>query len=715
MFAQLKKFRVTNFRSVEDSGWLDAEETTCFVGTNEAGKTNVLIGLWKLNPANDEPIIPLADYPRKKYVDYKATKGNELFIEAIFDFDDRTASDLANATGWNASIVRHVKVGRQYNGSYVYSFPYSKLETLDSSDLRSVFTDARTAYVDSTTYGKETTDSNQKLLTQLAEFEASLAERKQLSSEDVKGVRASVQAFLEGSFKRKVNINEFFQTHVFTKIDQYLVAFGSEGVSVNTASEEIIRKNLPTFVYYSDYGNLDSEIYLPHVIDNFERKDLGERERAKARSLKVLFEFVKLSPKEILELGKEDLPRKVITINQYNQKVSEEIQEPDDVDIEKESKQKKEREVLLRSASTKLTGDFAAWWKQGNYIFRFQADGNHFRIWVSDDKRAEEIELEGRSRGLQWFFSFFLTFLVESKDSHSNCILLLDEPGLSLHPIAQMDLIRFFNSLAQENQLLYTTHSPFLVDANSLSNIKAMYVGDDGRSVVSSDLRSNERIAEKSIYPIHAAIGISVSDTLLLGCQPVLLEGPSDQIYLQLIKKFVLSEGKYRNNQEIVFIPTGGVRGMSPVIKILLGRDNDLPFVVLDSDKAGMEKAGQLRKELYKNEPEKVLTIDKFIGSGAFEIEDLMPKEPLARTFAKLYRRKKTDDDFDYSYDAAKPIVDQMEAFARANDYTLELGWKVTLAREFQRGFDRVQKTLSDELKLQWVSLFDAITSAPEV
>jgi hypothetical protein len=56
-------------------------------------------------------------------------------------------------------------------------------------------------------------------------------------------------------------------------------------------------------------------------------------------------------------------------------------------------------------------------------------DGSHFRIWVSDNKRSAPIELESRSQGLQWFFWFYLTFLVESEDQHKDAILLLDEPG----------------------------------------------------------------------------------------------------------------------------------------------------------------------------------------------------------------------------------------------------------------------------------------------
>jgi predicted ATP-dependent endonuclease of OLD family len=444
------------------------------------------------------------------------------------------------------------------------------------------------------------------------------------------------------------------------------------------------------------------------------RDDLGEKERAKVRSLKVLFDFVKLSPEEILELGKEALPRKVITIqkDQYNREINrnEDIEHPEYEDINEVSEHKKEREILLQSASTKLTQDFKNWWKQGNYKFRFQADGNHFRIWVSDEKRSEEIELEGRSRGLQWFFSFFLVFLVESKDAHSNCILLLDEPGISLHPVAQMDLIRFFSSLSKDNQIIYTTHSPFLVDANNLGNVYAMFIGENGESIVSPDLRANIKISSKSIYPVHAAIGLTVSETLLLGSDPILVEGVSDQIYLQLIKRYILSIGKYKNKRELVFVPTGGVKGMSPVIKILLGRDNNLPFVVLDADNSGIEKKKQLENDLYKEEKNKILTMNDFLGEGEWEIEDLMPNEELARIFAKKFRRVNSEDEFDYIYDKDKPIVPQMEKFANENGYKLEKGWKVELAKDFQKSFDRIVDRIPEDLKEKWINLIQTIT-----
>lgn len=715
MKAKLTKFRVQNFRSIEDSGWIDAENVTCLVGTNESGKTNLLLALWKLNPANNEPIAPLIDYPRKKYHNYSSTKGEEIFISAQFDFDSSVAEKLSQTTGWHKSLVKEIVVSRKYNGDYEYQYAQNKLSSFDGKDLLRVFELLLDKFNDSELQSKEEKTDLDKINSFIESEKSKIVSDKNYSQSDIIQIKNSFEQFLETNYKRKVNINAFFTDNFFKEVKKVIKAFDDNGIKITTECIDIIKDNLPTFVYYSDYGNLDSEIYLPHVIDNFNRTDLGEKERAKARSLKVLFEFVKLSPEQILELGKEALPIRVIehTTDHYGRKTKtgEHIEEAKDKDIEEESRNKKERGILLQSASTTLTQDFASWWKQGKYIFDFQADGNHFRIWVSDDKRPERIELEGRSKGLQWFFSFFLVFLVESKDSHSNCILLLDEPGISLHPVAQMDLIAFFNSLANENQLIYTTHSPFLVSTNNLSGVHAMYIGDSGESVVSSDLRANKKISEKSIYPIHAAIGITVSDTLLIGCQPVLVEGVSDQIYLQQIKKYVLAEGKYKNDKEVVFIPTGGVKGMSPVVKILLGREDNLPYVIMDSDKPGKDKIKQLHNGLYAEEKEKVIPVSEFIGEGEFEIEDLMPLDELARIFAKQYRRVNSEDEFDYLYDKNAPIVNQMEAFAKNNGYTLTEGWKVDLAKEFQRNFERIVTRCGDDVKERWLKLIEKVTS----
>src|SRR5690625_512197 len=97
MKTKLNRFKVYNFRSIEESDWIEVSENSCLVGTNEAGKTNLLIALWKLNPANDEPIVPLDDFPRHLYSKYKADNhSEEVFIAADFLLSEDIQTEIAN-------------------------------------------------------------------------------------------------------------------------------------------------------------------------------------------------------------------------------------------------------------------------------------------------------------------------------------------------------------------------------------------------------------------------------------------------------------------------------------------------------------------------------------------------------------------------------------------------------------------------------------------
>ena len=470
-------------------------------------------------------------------------------------------------------------------------------------------------------------------------------------------------------------------SNALQKYQEIISECGMPKLAQTDTITEYICKHMPKYVYYSNYGNLDSQIYLPQVLQNIERTDLGEKDAAKARTLKTLFKFVQLDPKEITDLGTEDAG----TLSQ-NQ-------------IDQISDKKKEREILLASASTGFTKSFNEWWKQGNYTFEFQADGNFFRIWVSDSIRPEKIELESRSTGLQWFFSFYLVFLVESELHHQNAILLLDEPGVTLHPLAQKDLFLFFENLAQSNQMLYTTHSPFMVDSNHLERVRAVYIDTDGKTVVSPDLRAAERAKGKnqpqSIYPAHAALGLSVSDTLLVNCNPVLVEGESDQVYLSALKNLLISKGKIAPLKDLVFIPTGGVKGIKATSAILSGASEIKPPVLLDGDKPGIKMSAELKSDFYAAESEKVISVSEFTTLPNGEIEDLFPKEKLAKIVARLLPRpEEVDEDFDDVVKDDTPICNQIEAFAQNHGISLGQGWKVRLAtavkKEILKGTDKV-------------------------
>lgn len=623
---RLLKYKVNKFRSVKGTEWIDVDQWTCLVGLNESGKTNLLLPLWKFNPADDATQIDLLlDYPRDEYSEIEANDGarkHEPFIEVLFELSDSELNDFKKR--------------------------YEEFKNPPKAE------------------------------------EAEADETK----EEVDEQPEEKIAFSKHVLIKK-DYSENFYLHISNDKCEELTNDLHEAIGNDLFGH--ICGSIPRFVYYSEYGNLDSDLYLPRVKEDRKRIDsLSGKERMKARTLKILFGHLKLNPDEILALGQES----AIPNNDPTQKA--------DTQIEKESRNKQDRFAKVTSAASRLSSQFKDWWTQGNYVFHFNADGEYFRILVSDSERPSPIELESRSKGLQWFFSFFLVFLAESEENHRDCVLLLDEPGLSLHPNAQTDLIRFFHQLSEKNQLIYTTHLPFLVDHNNLDRVKAVYT-EKGLTKASNDISKADK-EKKAIQPVNAAIGITASQSLLVGCDIIIVEGVSDQFYLTMIKNHLVSKGKFKPKKEMVFIPVGGARGVKPVVSIIHGSLSNLPYALLDSDKTGKECRDSLQQGLYNKEKTKVLETDAYTGKTGSEIEDFIPAKLIIWSFDRIFRPEDTMtvDDFDLN----KPIVPQLVSFASEKQITLEPGWKVEISKKVKQKFI---DDISDELLEKWTELFKAL------
>ena len=610
---KLIKYKVTNFRSVNDSGWIECDDITTLVGINESGKSNLLLALWKLNPAREGAIDALHDLPVSKLSSLRDKLSEIVFITAEFSIDDITKNKIEGECNCKLNENSSVIISRKYDGNY--EIEYNEIEFLLNEE--------ETEEVDST--------SNQE------------------------------------------------------------------------KAKKIILDEIPCFVYYSNYGNLSSKIYLPHAITWLGGGTVPgiETNQEQVRTLKVLFEFVNLKPKEILDLGKDP---KVMAMerNRYSSSA------PSKEEIAKAERDKEERSILLQSASVDLTKKFKDWWKQGEYKFRFEADGDYFRIWVSDEKRPAEVDLELRSTGLQWFISFYLIFLVESQNNHKNSVLLLDEAGLTLHPLAQKDLYKFFNNLSINNQIINTTHSPFLVDTTNVDRCRVVYSDENGFTVASSNLREgNDALNSKSIYAVHAAMGLSVSDIMLHGCNPVIVEGPSDQFYLNAIKTFMIKEKIFTPNSEVLFVPSGGVKGIQGICSIVSSNNDGLPSVIVDSDRIGQDAVNKLKNGLYKEEVNKIIEVKEFTKVENSEIEDLIPFDLLKKGINKLFNNVE-DIEFEDEYEKTKPLVPQIEDFAKKYNVSLEKGWKVELAKHFKKSINKMNKDSLKEEELNiWKSIFE--------
>lgn len=696
---RLLRYRVINFRSVADSGWVETDDVTALIGVNESGKSNLLLPLWKLNPAREGDIRPTSDYPKTMFAEIRADPGRFRFISAEFDTGN-LGPRIATLAAIAAEAAEVVRVDRFFDGSYVVSFPRHEHATTASPDEVAALLRSATAEIGAIPPLAKEEAQKAELVSGLQSIALDLPEEPMLA-DAVGALAGELRALAPATPAKTSSIFPRLEA-LAGSLDDLQARLSAPDPGAIDAVRTAILKRVPRFVYYSNYGNLDSEIYLPHVVDNLEREDLGEKEAAKARTLRVLFSFVRLEPSEILELGRDE----TAVPNQRR---------PTETEIAAVAERKRERSILLQSAGTTLTSRFKDWWKQGDYRFRFEADGNHFRIWVADDRRPAEVELEGRSTGLQWFLSFYLVFLVESGGAgeHENAILLLDEPGLSLHPLAQYDLSKFFDNLAETNQLIYTTHSPFLVHADRLDRARKVYVDDKGTTQATSDLRKGAELQPGAAYAVHSALGLSVADSLMLGCQPVIVEGSSDQHYLTAIKTLLVASGRLRPSREFVFPPAGGTKNTRMVASILTGRDEALPYMILDGDMMGRKLAKELASSLYEQHAERLVSVDDHTGMEGSEIEDLIPPDVMAAVIDRAYRSAETE--FADVIDGGKPIVSQIEAWAAGQKVDLGQGWKVELSKRVKqhllaKGIAVVKQEHAD----RWQRLFDTLESSPQ-
>lgn len=692
---RLLRYKVTNFRSVADSGWIDADDVTAFIGVNESGKSNLLLPLWKLNPAREGEIRPTSDYPKTRFGEIRESPGSFAFISAEFS-TEAMASRYANLTSMTAEEAGIVRVTRYYDGGYSVEFPlYSHEKDADPKDIEALI---KLGVDDIEGMAPLQTEKTSKdlLVSGLQKSILALPDRR-LNAEDLEDLSNRLRALAPESIAKSSSIFPRLE-RLASEIDGLRKEITRPEPGEVEAVFETVISRLPKFVYYSNYGNLDSEIYLPHVVQNLKREDLGEKESAKARTLRVLFSFVRLKPDEILELGKDEIS------------ITGTGRQPTPEEIEQVAERKRERSILLQSAGTTLTEKFKEWWKQGDYRFRFEADGNHFRIWVADERRPAEVELEGRSTGLQWFLSFYLVFLVESEaGEHQNAVLLLDEPGLSLHPLAQNDLSKFFDNLAKTNQIIYTTHSPFLVHADRLDRARKVYVDDKGTTQATADLRQGSEKQLGASYAVNSALGLSVAESLLIGCQPVIVEGASDQHYLTAIKTLLVSSGRIKPAREFVFPPAGGTKNTKMVAGILTGRDEELPFIVLDGDGPGVRVAKELSSEFYAGATDRLISVDEYTGLGGSEVEDLVPLDVVGAAIDRIYRTAETP--FAERIKPGQPVIGQIEAWAQQEKIELEIGWKVRLAIRIKQALlDKGAASIPDDYAERWQALFERMS-----
>jgi hypothetical protein len=271
MVPKLRRFRVTSFRSVDDSGWVEVDNVAALIGTNESGKTNILLPLWKLNPAKEGAIHPTSDYPRKHYNTFRHQTPKPVFIEAIFDVGSELAQQLADGTGMPAEQMREVSVSRRFDGEPVVDFPSAApARSIDHERALNVLSVAEMELTVMTALKTEE-DLKNLAITAIASAKTKLSGFTEIGAMQIDELLSGLAAVkTENAPKTSTLVPRYLR--LSEELRSMKEEISREHPREVDAAVNKVLENLPKFVYYSNYGNLDSEIYLPHVIQNKNRE-----------------------------------------------------------------------------------------------------------------------------------------------------------------------------------------------------------------------------------------------------------------------------------------------------------------------------------------------------------------------------------------------------------------------------------------------------------
>lgn len=317
----------------------------------------------------------------------------------------------------------------------------------------------------------------------------------------------------------------------------------------------------------------------------------------------------------------------------------------------------------LEATSNSITDDmFEYWTTNQNLEIRFDiehADNNvrYLNIRIYNSKHRVTLPLKNRSKGFLWFFSFLVWFSKIQGNTDSKYILLLDEPGLSLHASAQSDLLRFIDEkLAPEYQVIYTTHSPFMIDSLKLNEVRTVYDTQNPKvgSVVSDAVEEKD---SDTLFPLQAALGYTIAQNLYVSPNNLLVEGISDLVYLNHFSSALKALGREGLSDDVTIVPVGGADKIATFISLMRG--NELSTVCLLDTFTDQSAETRLKKMVEQKiiADKKIIYYHSVLEQSFADIEDMFTKDEYVSLYNGAFGTSiKTAD-----IDADKPIMSQLK------------------------------------------------------
>lgn len=633
----LQSIEIQRFRNFIEAQTMTVDPAvTCLIGKNESGKTTILQALHRLNPANrpDEFDVGV-EYPRRRLARDRRREDLDAVepIRAWFVPEPKDVSAVAAALGFEPPAGTLVVASRSYGNELIVEVECSLAEIV------------RTA---GTEVGADPED-----LVPLTQIEDSpslvtaVADRAKQLTEAGHTARATTIRKIPAALKKYAVLLDMTTTG--TQQDQ-LIAL------------------LPKFFYFSNYELLQGECDLT--------------------------ELAKRAKSDALIKGDETMLALLSLAGQ----------EPENfLDEEYVS-----RKAELQAASSDLTDQVMKYWKQNpalSVVFDtdmpvvgHEADGHEVRhrvlkVELHDARHDVDTNFSTRSAGFQWFFSFLAAFS-RYQDSPDRVVVLLDEPGTSLHGEAQRDFLTYIvDELGAHQQVLYTTHSQHMLDPSRYETMRAVHdqatreKPELGVVITPVDLSADRN----TILPVEAALGYSVSQHLFLGRGPHLaVEGSSDFVFLMRLSAHLVAQGRTGLDPRISIIPVGGVGNM-PAFVALLGRRLDVRALVDGAEATKVIKKVLAAADAAGVDRSKIVVVGELNGLPATaDIEDLftvkdylwlynrsghptLTEADLPQTSEPILRRVgSVRGDFDHAGPAHQLTNDLDEFFAQVDATTLD-------------------------------------------
>ena len=584
---QLKSFRVQKFRNIEDSGevkLLDA--LTCVVGKNQAGKSALLRALHKFNPHRPEPYDMRREWPRGQRTE---RNDQQVVCEVHFTLSPEELQALGEIARQELSSAE-VIVTKDYAGNFEIRFPNDSTRFPDALHPNSV--DAICKNLPS----PEEVGENFRVASAECVREATQFAREgrfnELASVRDRHVAALEEQLTEENPEPQHSNELQFISDYTTKLKEVEAELRDELTQYQKAHDSIVSK-LPTFIYMDDYKAFHGRADLSSLKERQNNKKLRLSEEDE--TFLMILKLAGLDLDELIEQG-----------------------ESDDQDVIHD------RQIDLQDSATTLTNSVAGRWGQNEYQVQFRVDGQVFFTEIEEtNKTIGMILLEEQSKGFQWFFSFDLHFMHDSEGTFEGCVLLLDEPGLHLHPGGQADLLERLDAYAKKNTLIYTTHLPFLIDLREPERIKVINQTERG-AVVSDDLggtQTDERLT------LQAALGIRANQSYLVSKQNLLVEGVDDYWIITALSNIFAREDRACLPEDVLITAAGGASEIVPLATFMIGQTLNC-VALFDSDSAGKKAEEKLLKKWitrYKDARAVTLLVGDALGipSRHATIEDL--------------------------------------------------------------------------------------------